>query len=410
MMFQPMVLGNVKPNTVNDIVVYPVCRQYRWGNVDKREYHRVRRWKTCWSPKIVRCQSRSTSSGKSIAASDVFVAAVDKAKKKAKSTGLYHSYDDPIQSFGYPMDFESQFDVSEALGHGTFGTVFRSVRKSDGKEFAVKRMPKRFTSGNVLEKNYVRRIRNEVEIGSHLGASLNIAYFYGAYEDEKQVDLVFELCSGGELWNRIRSYGAYTERDAARLIREILRTVAQCHAAGVLIRDVKPENFLFLSKDPDSTLKAIDFGISVFCQPGQKIELRAGTPVYIAPEVLRQSYGFPADVWSAGIVAYQLLTGRLPFAGEYASVAETYMKSGTADNKEMFRAVLYAELDFESPPWDVLSSGAKELVSSLLNRNPDERLTPEEALQHPWLADAEAVAADIPLADTIVQRLQRFGT
>lgn len=337
-------------------------------------------------------------------------AAQPQIQRKAKSKGMYHTTDEPISSFGFATNFEQLFDTFEPLGHGTFGTVYRAVRKSDGEEFAVKRMPKRFKSTGILDKNYVRRIRNEVEIGSHLGASLSIAYLYGAYENEKEVDLVFELCTGGELWSRIQRLGAYTERDAARLVRGVLRTVAQCHAAGVLIRDVKPENFLFASPDPDAALKAIDFGISVFCEPGQVIELRAGTPVYIAPEVLRQRYSLPADVWSAGIVAYQLLTGRLPFGGEYTSVAETYMKSGTADNKEMFRAVLYANLDFESSPWDILTPEAKDLVSSMLNRNPDERPTAEEALQHPWLAEPEHVASDVPLGDTIIQRLQRFGT
>ena len=189
--------------------------------------------------------------------------------------------------------------------------------------------------------------------------------------------------------------GSYSEVVAARLVREILRTVAQCHAENVMIRDVKPENvreegglrlgrvaacmrpcmyvcvwrcdgigtrstlavpalalelpgswalralnrarppspapaaraqFLFAGPEEGAPLKAIDFGISVFCAPGQVVDLRAGTPIFIAPEVLRNRYSLEADLWSVGIVAYQLLTGRLPFAGEEGlEVSELYM-------------------------------------------------------------------------------------
>lgn len=157
---------------------------------------------------------------------------------------------------------------------------------------------------------------------------------YGAYEDKDAVYLLMELCTGGELWDKIK-VGSYSERDAARLVKEILRTVAQCHAAGVMIRDIKPENFLFASKEPDAPLKAIDFGISIFCQPGQWVDVRAGTPIYIAPEVLKCQYTLSADMWSVGIVAYQLLTGKLPFAGEEGlEVAEAFM---TGEVSALFR-------------------------------------------------------------------------
>lgn len=317
---------------------------------------------------------------------------------------LYHATDEPITTFGYATNFDEVYELGERIGSGTFGTVYVGVERATGRRFAIKRMPKNFSPDGFLDRYYVRRVRNEVDIGTHLGPSLNVAYFYGGYESPSAVDLVVELCTGGTLWDKIKERGGqYTERDAARLVRELLRTVAQCHASGVMMRDIKPENFLFATADPDAPLKAIDFGISVFLEPGQTVDLRAGTPIYIAPEVLKCKYTRNADLWSVGIVAYQLLTGRLPFSGEEGDeVAEEYMSKQVYNNKDVFRAVLYADLDFESPPWDVLSSGAKELVQSLLQRDPEARPTAEQALAHPWLQEEGADGAT--LGNTIVQR------
>lgn len=156
---------------------------------------------------------------------------------------LYHTNDEPVSSFGYATDFEQRYTLGEQVGSGTFGTVFVATEAATGQRLAVKRMPKRFGPGGSLERYFVRRVRNEVDICNHLGRSLNVAYMYGAFEDAQSVSLVMELCTGGELWDRIKRRGeAYSEQDAARMVREMLRTVAQCHAAGVLMRDVKPEN------------------------------------------------------------------------------------------------------------------------------------------------------------------------
>lgn len=318
----------------------------------------------------------------------------------------------PITTFGFSKDFREKFDVGDILGEGTFGTVRLAISKSSGEKFAVKHMPKRFEShapGAPLERFFVRRVQNEVDIGRHLGRSLNVCYFLKAYEEETSVDLVFELCRGGLLWDAVQG-GKYSEKDASRLVRDVLRTVAQCHAQGVIMRDIKPENFLFASEEEGAPLKAIDFGLSLFCAPGEVVSARAGTAVYVAPEVLKCCYSLPADIWSAGIVAYQLLTGRLPFSGdEGQEVTDQYSKDHTYNHKEAFRAVLYSELDFESPPWDTLSSAAKDLVRKLLQRDPLARLTAEEALQHPWIDD-EAALSHVPMSDSIIQRLQRFGT
>lgn len=219
------------------------------------------------------------------------------------------------------------YELGRLIGAGTFGTVHEAVQRTSGKKVAVKTMHKKF-SGEFLEKHYVRRVRHEVDIYMHMGNSLNVAHLWDVYEDDTCVDLVIEQCTGGELWKRIRD-GNYTEdgaprrsrllggdvlhgarahtfrgvtpvrlqaawlagaarqrclrADACRIAREILRTVSQFHANGVVIRDVKPENFLFATPAADSHLKAIDFGIAQYCRADEVLKDRAGTPIYVAP-------------------------------------------------------------------------------------------------------------------------------
>ncbi|CAI6010967.1 unnamed protein product [Closterium sp. NIES-65] len=170
--------------------------------------------------------------------------------------------------------------------------------------------------------------------------------------------------------------GAVSEAEAARLMRAVMRVVAECHARGVVHRDVKASNFLFLSASPaDSPLVAIDFGLAAFCRPGERLRDVAGSPCYVAPEVLkRQSgrgYAHSADVWSAGVLFHLLLSARPPFDGP--SIVD------------VFRAVASAPLDLESrAPWAGVSAEAKHLLAAMLSRDPDARPTAQQVLEHKW--------------------------
>ncbi|KAK9815418.1 hypothetical protein WJX72_003374 [[Myrmecia] bisecta] len=309
-----------------------------------------------------------------------------------------------IRSFGFATNLLSKYEVEgEPIGQGSFGAVFICRDQRTQQRYAVKMMRKRRLPSGHLEPAFVRRIQHEVDILAHLSGSLNVAHLHGVYEDGEFVDLVMELCTGGELWEHLQRQEHYTEKAAARVVREVLRAVAQCHAANVIMRDVTPKNFLFASEADDAHLKAIDFGMADYCAPGQFLSAKAGTPFYVAPEVLKQQYSLPADVWSAGVVAYQVLTGHLPFNDEDGAEI-----SQMSTNRDVFRAILYSDIDFVGPPWDVISADAREFVQQLLQRNPDDRPTAAEALQHRWLQDD--VPPDQLLSSSIVQRLQRFGT
>ncbi|XP_028076514.1 CDPK-related kinase 1-like isoform X2 [Camellia sinensis] len=235
----------------------------------------------------------------------------------------------------------------------------------------------------------IEDVRREVKILRALVGHKNLVQFYDAYEDDDNVYVVMELCKGGELLDRILSRGGkYSEEDAKAVMVQILSVVAYCHLQGVVHRDLKPENFLFMSKDDNSPLKAIDFGLSDYVKPDEKLNDIVGSAYYVAPEVLHRSYGTEADMWSIGVIAYILLCGSRPFWAR--------SESG------IFRAVLKADPSFDEDPWPSLSSDAIDFVKRLLNKDYRKRLTAAQALSHPWLANYPDVK--IPL-DMIMYKL-----
>ncbi|EFJ52781.1 hypothetical protein VOLCADRAFT_120190, partial [Volvox carteri f. nagariensis] len=322
-----------------------------------------------------------------------------------------------MREFGFAKDFDERYTLGGKIGSGTFGTVYLATEKATGQEVAVKVITKRILGG-YLERQFVRRVQHEVDIYNHVGRSLNVAYLYGAYENTVHVQLVMELCKGGELWTRVQR-GKYDEAAAAAIVREILCTLAQCHAKGIVLRDVKPENFLFLTPAPDSPLKMIDFGLATYCKPGQLLSDRAGSPLYVAPEVLKQSYGQPCDVWSAVVIAYQLLTGRFPFEDEDQGLLLSSLNvlgKRHFTNKEVFFAILYGDLDFSRPPWDEISPLAKGFVSSLLQQYDTAATTSGSSSSsngssvNSGSSSGSSGISNQPLSDSLVQRLQRYGT
>ncbi|KAL3838139.1 hypothetical protein ACJIZ3_022730 [Penstemon smallii] len=282
------------------------------------------------------------------------------------------------------------FSMGKKLGQGQFGTTFLCIEKSSGKEYACKSIAKR----KLLTDDDVEDVRREIQIMHHLAGNPNVISIKGAYEDAIAVHLVMELCAGGELFDRIIQRGHYTERKAAELTRIIVGVVEACHSLGVMHRDLKPENFLFVDQKEESLLKTIDFGLSIFFKPGEKFADVVGSPYYVAPEVLRKRYGPEADVWSAGVIIYILLSGVPPFWAE--------------NEQGIFEQVLHGDLDFSSDPWPSISESAKDLVRRMLVRDPKRRLTAHEVLCHPWV-QVDGVAPDKPLDSAVISRIKQFS-
>ena len=205
-----------------------------------------------------------------------------------------------------------------------------------------------------------------------------IIKLFEIFEDDTNIYLIQEYWSGGELFDQIAEKDHFDEHYAAVLFEQIIKSLLYWHKNKIWHRDLKPENFMFSMKDDaNPSLKLIDFGLSrSFFQinsAGEKallrMETKAGTAFFMAPEVIKGNYSSSWDMWSAGCILYVMLWGFPPFDGE------------TQD--EIFDWILEGEIDFSEGEWDSVSDEAKDLVSSLLT-NENDRLTPRQVLKHPW--------------------------
>ncbi|KAL6547070.1 Calcium-dependent protein kinase 33 [Orobanche minor] len=286
------------------------------------------------------------------------------------------------------VDIASLYDLGLELGGGQFGVIYLCWEKSTGRKYACKSMPK--THPTIPQQVMRYLISNEVKILQHLKGQPNVIEFKGAYEDEEEVHVVMEVCSGGDLYER---RGSYSEKEAAGIMRQILKAIQACHFMGVMHRDVKPENFLLVTGDKGSQLKAIDFGLSTFIEPGEVYEDGVGSPYCMAPEVLRQKYGKEIDVWSAGATLYILLSTNFPFHAE--------------TDEGRIEAIKEGKVDLTSHPWPLISSDAKDIIRRMLTVDPEKRITVAEALEHPWLKQ-DGEASDKSIDSAILIRIKQF--
>ncbi|WOL05199.1 calcium-dependent protein kinase 4 [Canna indica] len=293
--------------------------------------------------------------------------------------------------FGYAKDFESRYTIGKLLGHGQFGYTFVATEYVTGERVAVKRLDK----NKMILPISVEDVKREVKILDALKGHENVVHFHNAFEDDSYVYIVMELCEGGELLDRIlaKKDSHYSEKDAAIVVRQMLKVAAECHLHGLVHRDMKPENFLFKSTKEDSPLKATDFGLSDFIKPGKKFHDIVGSAYYVAPEVLKRKSGPESDVWSIGVITYILLCGRRPFWDR------------TEDG--ILKEVLKNKPDFRRKPWPTVSTSAKDFVKKLLVKHPRVRLTAAQALSHPWVREGGS-ASEIPLDISVLSNMRQF--
>lgn len=270
------------------------------------------------------------------------------------------------------------YDVhTKSLGKGSYGSVVSAKDLRTGAARAVKVVYK-------PKIENITRLKREILIMKRLDHP-NIIRLFEVFEDEKDLFLVMELCTGGELFDRIVKSGHFSERYAASVMKQILSAVAYCHANDVMHRDLKPENVLYTDTSPLSALKVIDWGFAAKCTKNHKFSSVVGTPYYVAPEVLFGNYDKQCDLWSAGVILYILLSGFPPFHGK--------------DNKEILRKVKIGEFAFETKYWGKVSEHAKNLIRGLMTFEPRKRLAAPDALQHPWIQyySQAALSQDSPL-------------
>lgn len=271
-------------------------------------------------------------------------------------------------------DIHDVFDFKETLGTGAFSEVVLAKEKVSGRRYAVKCIPKKALRGKESS------IENEIAVLRKIKHE-NIVALEDIYESPHHLYLIMQLVSGGELFDRIVERGFYTEQDASILIKQVLDAVNYLHEMGIVHRDLKPENLLYFSDEDESKIMISDFGLSKI-ESSDVMSTACGTPGYVAPEVLAQKpYGKAVDCWSIGVIAYILLCGYPPFYDE--------------NDSKLFEQILKAEYEFDAPYWDDISDSAKDFISNLMQKDPEKRLTCEEALQHPWIAGDTALSKNI---------------
>ncbi|XP_060772801.1 calcium/calmodulin-dependent protein kinase type II delta 2 chain isoform X7 [Neoarius graeffei] len=286
--------------------------------------------------------------------------------------------------------FTDEYQLYEELGKGAFSVVRRCVKISSGQEYAAK-----IINTKKLSARDHQKLEREARI-CRLLKHPNIVRLHDSISEEGFHYLVFDLVTGGELFEDIVAREYYSEADASHCIQQILESVHHCHINGIVHRDLKPENLLLASKLKGAAVKLADFGLAIEVQGEQQAWFGfAGTPGYLSPEVLRKDpYGKPVDMWACGVILYILLVGYPPFWDE--------------DQHRLYQQIKAGAYDFPSPEWDTVTPEAKDLINKMLTINPNKRITAAEALKHPWICQRSTVASMMHRQET-VECLKKFN-
>ncbi|XP_069015178.1 calcium/calmodulin-dependent protein kinase type II delta 1 chain isoform X23 [Embiotoca jacksoni] len=273
---------------------------------------------------------------------------------------------------------------------GAFSVVRRCMKISTGQEYAAK-----IINTKKLSARDHQKLEREARI-CRLLKHANIVRLHDSISEEGFHYLVFDLVTGGELFEDIVAREYYSEADASHCIQQILESVNHCHVNGIVHRDLKPENLLLASKLKGAAVKLADFGLAIEVQGEQQAWFGfAGTPGYLSPEVLRKDpYGKPVDMWACGVILYILLVGYPPFWDE--------------DQHRLYQQIKAGAYDFPSPEWDTVTPEAKDLINKMLTINPAKRVTATDALKHPWICQRSTVASMMHRQET-VECLKKFN-
>uniref|UniRef100_A0A8C3XE15 calcium/calmodulin-dependent protein kinase n=1 Tax=Cyanoderma ruficeps TaxID=181631 RepID=A0A8C3XE15_9PASS len=286
--------------------------------------------------------------------------------------------------------FTDEYQLYEELGKGAFSVVRRCVKKNSSQEYAAK-----IINTKKLSARDHQKLEREARI-CRLLKHPNIVRLHDSISEEGFHYLVFDLVTGGELFEDIVAREYYSEADASHCIHQILESVNHIHQHDIVHRDLKPENLLLASKCKGAAVKLADFGLAIEVQGEQQAWFGfAGTPGYLSPEVLRKDpYGKPVDIWACGVILYILLVGYPPFWDE--------------DQHKLYQQIKAGAYDFPSPEWDTVTPEAKNLINQMLTINPAKRITADQALKHPWVCQRSTVASMMHRQET-VECLRKFN-
>ena len=270
----------------------------------------------------------------------------------------------------FNFDIRKIYKFKEVLGGGHFGCIRLGYKRGENPKryYAIKSIRKKNLTNTDLND-----MLNEVEIISKLRHP-NIIKFYETYHDEKYFHIVMEYCKGKDLFEKINQYGFISENIVKKIISKLVHAISYCHSKNLTHRDLKLENILFINNDMESEIKLIDFGLACKYEPNKKMTTFAGSPYYIAPEVLKGNYDNKCDIWSIGIITYVMLTGILPFEGE--------------TNDEIFNKILTKEVNFEHPNFNIISNEAKMFIKLCLEKDPNKRISAQRLIENNWIKNS----------------------
>ncbi|XP_077896258.1 calcium/calmodulin-dependent protein kinase type II subunit gamma isoform X25 [Ictidomys tridecemlineatus] len=293
-------------------------------------------------------------------------------------------------SFSFLVLLARTAGLSVRCSRGAFSVVRRCVKKTSTQEYAAK-----IINTKKLSARDHQKLEREARI-CRLLKHPNIVRLHDSISEEGFHYLVFDLVTGGELFEDIVAREYYSEADASHCIHQILESVNHIHQHDIVHRDLKPENLLLASKCKGAAVKLADFGLAIEVQGEQQAWFGfAGTPGYLSPEVLRKDpYGKPVDIWACGVILYILLVGYPPFWDE--------------DQHKLYQQIKAGAYDFPSPEWDTVTPEAKNLINQMLTINPAKRITADQALKHPWVCQRSTVASMMHRQET-VECLRKFN-
>jgi serine/threonine protein kinase len=277
-------------------------------------------------------------------------------------------------------DIATLYTLGDELGRGRFSVVQSAVHLKEKARYAVKVVENK----SLGDEENLEALETEIDILRKLEHP-HIVSLKEVVVSTQDTYIVMELLSGGELFNRIIDTGPFTEADASSLFAQVLLSMDYLHSLNIVHRDVKPENILYLSEG-SVEIKLIDFGYAGVWAPDKPLTGLCGTPDYVAPEVLSwydddekgTPYGKGSDLWSLGVLLYVILSGCSPFSAD--------------EEDAILSLVAQAKYEFHEAEWQGISAEAKDLISRLLVVEPDQRLTMQQMLDHPWLKEAVASA------------------
>eukprot|EP00928_Gymnodinium_smaydae_P070017 TRINITY_DN53967_c0_g1_i1.p1 TRINITY_DN53967_c0_g1~~TRINITY_DN53967_c0_g1_i1.p1 ORF type:complete len:405 (-),score=84.84 TRINITY_DN53967_c0_g1_i1:484-1698(-) len=292
----------------------------------------------------------------------------------------------------------ADYVLGAKLGEGAFGQVRKAKAKHGGETVAIKIVDVRVRDSKGADlrmpnpdSKLLKYARIEAQLSQKLGNHPNCIKFYDCYLNDQLFYIVLELCSGS-LMDKLVKSEQVSRKDLIDAFTQMLKGIAHSHSVGIAHRDVKPDNFLYGVKDTATVLKLCDFGLAAEIPAKGGLREVCGTAPYMSPEMLNNlSYDGKTDVWSFGVVAYLMFYGKYP-----------YMPS-IADPKEMKKLIKKGE-----PPIEFGSDSPGAFLSTILNRNAEQRLTAVDALQLPFLGKKKVVIDDMsPKAEVSLQPVLR---